>query len=228
MEPDHGSYPTGCVVAYTRVSTDEQVVSGAGLAAQRAAIEAYADRNGLQVSLWCVDEGVSGSVPPDQRPALSEALTALSRCRSGVLLIARADRLARKTSDLLKLRDLADHGHWIISSADGSIDMSTPHGRAMATVMGAFAELERDLIRARTREALQAKKAAGVVLGRPQRLGDRVVRRIVRERAAGRSLPSIADGLTADKVATAQGGARWYPSTVAGVLKSQAAARIAG
>jgi Recombinase len=42
--------------------------------------------------------------------------------------------------------------------------------------------------------------------------------RVARERAAGRSLAAIADGLTDDQVATAQGGVRWHPSTVRHVL----------
>lgn len=46
----HGTSPTGCTVAYLRVSTSEQQESGAGLAAQRSAIQAYADRHGLQVT----------------------------------------------------------------------------------------------------------------------------------------------------------------------------------
>jgi DNA invertase Pin-like site-specific DNA recombinase len=129
-----------------------------GLDAQRAAIEAYAERAGLSISHWYVDEGVGGAMAPDQRPQLSAALFALSQCRKGgVLLVAKPDRLVRKASDLLKLRDRAEAEYWVISTADGPIDMSTPHGRAMATVMGAFAELERDLIRARTREAWAAQ-----------------------------------------------------------------------
>jgi hypothetical protein len=54
----------------------------------------------------------------------------------------------------------------------------------------------------------------------------RVVRRIVEERRAGRSLPVIAAGLERDDVPTARGGPRWYPSTIAAVLASQAAAAM--
>jgi Resolvase, N terminal domain len=70
----------------------------------------------------------------------------------------------------LGLRDLAESRSWSLVAADGSIDTSTPHGRAMTTVMSAFAEMERDLISTRTREGLAAKKAAGVRLGRPSEL----------------------------------------------------------
>jgi DNA invertase Pin-like site-specific DNA recombinase len=219
-KPKHGDYPAGCVVAYLRVSTAEQVASGAGLDAQREAVTAYAARAGLTVDEWCVDEGVSGSVPPTARPALAKALDILNRCTAGVLIVGKVDRIARKASDLLALRDLAEVQGWALSAADGSVDTATPHGRAMTTVMGAFAELERDLIRARTRDALAARKAAGVRLGRPTGLPDAVRARIAAERREGRTLGAIADRLTADTVPTAQGGARWYPSTVRAVLES--------
>lgn len=61
------------------------------------------------------------------------------------------------------------------------------------------------------------KKAHGVRLGRPTVLAAEVVTRIVKERASGRSLQAIADGLNADGVPTAHGGSQWWPSTVAKV-----------
>jgi DNA invertase Pin-like site-specific DNA recombinase len=233
----HDDYPAGCVVAYLRVSTAEQATSGAGLDAQRAAIAAYAERTGLTVGKWLADEGVSASVSPSDRPALAEALAILAECRSGALLVSASDRLARKASDLLAIRDVAEDQGWTLSAANGSIDMATPYGRAMSTVMGGFAELERDLIRTRTRDALAAKKAAGARLGRKSQVPPEVKARIALEREQGRSLNAIANGLNADGVPTvgnggakegargAQGrasvqGARWYASTVAAVLRS--------
>lgn len=218
--PQHGNYPRGCTVAYLRVSTTEQSESGAGLAAQRASIQAYADRAGLQIDHWLTDPGVSGSVAPLDRPALSEALNLLAGCNAGALLIAKGDRIARKTADLLALRDLSEKQGWTLSAADGSVDWSTPHGKAMSTVMGAFAELERDLIRARTREGMQAKREQGIRLGRPSTLPDDVRDRIASERAAGATFAKIAAGLNDDKIPTARGGASWYPSTVKAVCVS--------
>jgi DNA invertase Pin-like site-specific DNA recombinase len=145
-----------------------------------------------------------------------------------VLLVAKPDRLARRATDLLALRDRAEREGWTLTSADGSLDMSTPHGRAMSTVMGAFAELERDLIRNRTREGLAAKRAQGVRLGRPSQVPADVRDRIASQRSAGHSLARIADALTGDGVPTvgngnartARRGARWYPSTVRAVLRT--------
>jgi DNA invertase Pin-like site-specific DNA recombinase len=218
-QPRHARYKRGCTIAYLRVSTAEQTLSGAGLAAQRAAIEAYAERAGLTVDRWLTDAGVSGSVPPTERPALAEALNALASCKSGVLLVAKIDRLARRASDLLALRDLAERQRWALSAADGSIDTATPHGRAMATVLSAFAELERDLIRARTREGMAAKREAGVRLGAPVKLPQEVRDRIVGERSDGATFAAIAARLNVEGVQTARGG-KWYPSTIKAVCTS--------
>lgn len=230
-QPRHARYKRGCTIAYLRVSTAEQTLSGGGLAAQRAAIEAYAERAGLTVDRWLTDAGVSGSVPPMERPQLAEALNALANCKAGVLLVAKIDRLARRASDLLALRDLAERQRWALSAADGSIDTATPHGRAMATVLSAFAKLERDLIRARTREGMAAKRAAGVRLGAPVKLPQAVRDRIVRERADGATFAAIAARLNAERVPTARGGT-WHASTIKAVCASvdhdNFAARAAG
>jgi DNA invertase Pin-like site-specific DNA recombinase len=88
----------------------------------------------------------------------------------------------------------------------------------MAHVLATFGQFERRLIGQRTKEALAAKKAAGVRLGRPPMVPQSVVRRIQRQRSRGDSLRIIADGLNADRVPTAQGGLQWYAATVRHVL----------
>ena len=77
-----------------------------------------------------------------------------------------------------------------------------------------FAPFERRLISQRTREALQLKRSQGVRLGRPPTMSPHVIDRIKRERKGGKSLAAIANGLNADRIPTAQGGRRWYPTTI--------------
>lgn len=88
----------------------------------------------------------------------------------------------------------------------------------MARVLTTFGQFERRLIGQRTREALAAKKASGVKLGRPPTMPKAIVRRIQRQRARGDSLRAIADTLNSDQVPTAQGGKEWYAATVRHVL----------
>jgi DNA invertase Pin-like site-specific DNA recombinase len=97
----------------------------------------------------------------------------------------------------------------------------------MTQVLAVFAELERKLIGQRTRDALAVKRAQGVRLGRPSVLPPSVVARIVAEHRGGASWSAIARGLNADGVATAQGGAKWYPATVRTVAMGQDAAKLA-
>ncbi|WP_127354357.1 recombinase family protein [Actinacidiphila soli] len=173
-------------VGYLRVSTEEEVKSGAGLDAQRTEIDTFAAARGLTIGEWYVDEGVSGGTAPMKRPALGAALEALRTGPASMLLFRRSDRVWRRASDLLALRDRAEEEGWQMAAADGSVDNSTPHGRLMFTQLAGFTEVERDLIRSRTREGLAAKRAAGVRLGRPSSLPPEVVARIVAERTDSR------------------------------------------
>jgi DNA invertase Pin-like site-specific DNA recombinase len=124
--------------------------------------------------------------------------------------------------DFSKIMAAAQKQSWGVVALDVAVDTTTPAGEMMANVMATFAQFERRLIGQRTRDALAAKRAAGVVLGRPRQLDGAVVDRIRAERAAGASLAAIGRGLDADGVPTAHGGARWWPATVRAVLQSLA------
>lgn len=88
---------------------------------------------------------------------------------------------------------------WNLVALDLGVDLSTPAGEFLASVMASAAQWERKIIGQRTREGLAAKRAAGVVLGRPRSLTLDVVQRIVHERAAGRSLSAIATALNRER-----------------------------
>ncbi len=216
----------GTVVAYTRVSTDEQAASGAGLEAQRAAIEAEVARRGWRVVEWHSDEGLSGGKGVESRPGLAASLAAVEQGAAAVLMVAKSDRVARGLRTLLDVIDRVERAGGAVVATDSTIDTSTAAGRFTTQIMGGVAELERAMASDRTKAALAAKRAQGVRLGRPSSLPTEVVARIVAERDGGMSLPAIARGLVADGVATAQGGARWYPSTVSAVLSGQDADRL--
>ncbi len=142
--------------------------------------------------------------------------------------MAKLDRLSRSVADFAALLDQAQRGGWGLVALDLGVDTTTPAGELVANVMAAVAQWERRTIGQRTREGLAAKKASGVRLGRPPVLGVEVVQRVVQERARGHTLQVIADGLTADAVPTARGGAVWRTSTVSAVLRSAAGRATAG
>ncbi|MEP9391203.1 recombinase family protein [Gordonia sp. VNK1] len=214
------SAPANTAVAYVRVSTDEQMQSGAGLAAQRAAIQAEADRQGWTITGWHVDD-VSGGIAPDKRPGLSNALAKVRNREAAILVAAKLDRLSRSMSDAAGLLDLSAREGWQVVTCDMALDTSTPQGRAAAHMTMTFAELERGMISQRTREALATRKAAGVQLGKPTKLPDEVLRRVITEASQGRSLRQIAAGLMADGIRTGSGSERWSAQQVRRALDCQ-------
>ncbi|WP_460604439.1 recombinase family protein [Jatrophihabitans fulvus] len=199
------------IVGYLRVSTDEQAVSGLGLAAQRKAIELDANQRGLPVLQWREDPGVSGKTL--KRPGLDAALDDLASGRASVLMVAKLDRLSRSVHDATGLLLRADKQGWSLVALDAQIDTSTPQGGALVQILAVFGELERRLIGQRTKDALAVKRAQGVRLGRPRVVGEDVAERIRELRAAGATWAAIAKALNADGVPTAR-GREWYPASV--------------
>lgn len=214
-------------IGYLRASTEKQIREGATMEAQRDGIERAAAARGLTIVSWYTDDALSGGLHPTKRPGLAAALEELAAGTAGMLIFHKLDRVSRKSSDALNLRDLADSQGWALSSSDGAYDSSTPTGRLMYATLANHAEFERDMIRVRTREGLAAKRAQGVRLGRPSVLPESVVRRIVEERDGGGGWSAIARGLMADDVPTARGGSTWHPSAVQKVYNGQDAARVA-
>lgn len=206
-------------VGYVRVSTTEQADSGAGLAAQRATIEAAAAAKGWQLVAIHEDAGVSGKALTG-RGGMAAALATVAAGQADVIVAAKLDRFSRSVTDFAGLIERAKRGGWALAALDVDIDMTTPTGELMATVIAAMAQYERRLIGQRTRDALAAKRAEGVRLGRPRQLPADVVARIVARRGEGASMSAIARELNTDDVPTAQGGKMWRQSSVAAVLRS--------
>lgn len=206
------------VLAYLRVSTEEQAVSGLGLADQRAVIAAEAQRRGWDSVEYVTDDGYSAKSLA--RPGITEALERLRAGKAGVLVVSKLDRLSRSILDFAGLMAQAEREGWQLVVLDMAIDTTQPSGELVAHVMASFAQYERRIIGARTSAAMQQLKAQGVRLGRPRVMPSEVTERIVRERQDGRTLAAIAEALNADSVPTARGGARWYASTVKAALRS--------
>jgi DNA invertase Pin-like site-specific DNA recombinase len=153
------------VIGYVRVSTEEQSTSGAGLAAQRAAIEAECLHRGWHLIEVIEDAGFSAK--DMKRPGVKVALETLEQGDACALVVAKLDRLSRSMIDFTTVMATASKQGWALVALDCAVDTSTPAGEAMANVLATFAQFERRLIGQRTREALAAKRASGVRLGRP-------------------------------------------------------------
>jgi DNA invertase Pin-like site-specific DNA recombinase len=206
------------IIGYVRVSTEERADSRLGLDAQRTAILAEVRRRGWAEADLRFIEDAGYTAKNLNRPGIRAALKALETGEAHTLVVAKLDRLTRSMGDFTGLLQAAAKHRWALVALDLQVDTTTPNGEAMAYVVAVFANLERRLISERTKAGLAEAARRGVRLGRPRSLPDTVVERIVNERKNGATLQAIADGLTKDGVAGAQGGRRWYASTVRSVL----------
>jgi len=145
-------------VGYVRVSTEDQHL---GPEAQRASLEAWSARAGVRLVAVLEDRGVSGAAPLEDRPGLQAALDALSAHGAGRLVVARRDRLGRDVVGVAALERLVERSGARVASAAGEGEGDDPAAQLMRRMVDAFAEYERELIRQRTRSALQAKRARG-------------------------------------------------------------------
>jgi len=214
-------------IAYYRVSTARQGKSGLGIEAQKAAVQRFAETEGIEIIAEHVEvETGKGADALDRRPELGTALAHARKARCPVL-VAKLDRLSRDVHFISGL--MAHRVPFVVAELGADADPFMLH------LYAALAEKERALISARTKAALAAKKAAGAKLGNPRAAEAAVkahaanravadqfaanVLPIVRDiQAAGRtSLREIAATLNARGVRTARGG-QWGASSVRNLI----------
>lgn len=143
---------------YARVSTDMQV-DNTSLPEQREICEATIKSRGWELVGSYVDEGLSGT--DASRPGWRQMLQDARDGKIDAVVVSKLDRFARKAGDAIRETDrLAEMGVDLVLVKE-QIDMSTPHGKLMRTLMAGFAEMERDTIVARTAAGQRAKGRAG-------------------------------------------------------------------
>jgi DNA invertase Pin-like site-specific DNA recombinase len=217
----------GVVVSYARVSTARQGRSGLGLDAQRAAMVAFANANGLTVAAEHVEvETGKGHDALDRRPELRAALAEAKR-RKCPVLVSKLCRLGRDVHFISGL--MVNRVPFIVAELGSDVDPFMLH------VYAALSEKERAMISGRTKDALRAAKARGTVLGRHGRevlaprnraAADGRARELSETvgalKAEGNGVREIAAALNARGVPTPRGG-RWHPTSVQRLLSRLAA-----
>jgi|SRR5579864_6790385 len=149
---------------YARVST---VNAGQDPTLQTRELQEYCARRGWLVFDTYVDTGFSGK--KDSRPQLNRMMQDAHERRFDVVVVWRFDRFARSVSHLLRaLETFSSLGVEFVSLSE-AVDTSTPMGKMIFTVLGAVAELERNLIVERVRAGLRHARAKGKKLGRPRK-----------------------------------------------------------
>jgi len=145
-------------VGYIRVSTQEQVREGVSLEAQEDKIKKYVDLHNLGDISIIRDEGESGK--DLNREGIREVIALCKRKEIDHLIVYKMDRLTRRTLDLLTLiEEVFKPNDVRFHSITERVDTSTAQGKFFLTITGAMAQMERDLIAERTKEALQYKKS---------------------------------------------------------------------
>ena len=214
------------VYGYVRVSTARQANEGESLEVQRRQIEGYALMHALTLAGVLVEEGVSGSVPVEDRPVGGQLFAKLQR--GDIVIAAKLDRLFRSALDALKVvESLKTRGVKLHLLDLGGDIAGNGLSKLFLTIAAAFAEAERDRIRERIGQVKADQKARGRYLGGkvpfgfrrggdgdlvPHEAEQEAIREIVALRAQGKALRAIAEAMRASGYQISHEG-------VAGVLR---------
>ncbi|MBE7025746.1 MAG: recombinase family protein [Ruminococcaceae bacterium] len=145
---------------YIRVSTESQRDEGYSIDAQKELLEAYCISRELKAREFYIDGGFSGS--NIERPAMAKLISDIRRGEISHVIVYKLDRLSRSQKDTLYLiEDIFNPAGVVFISMNENMDTSTPIGRAMLGIMSAFAQLERETIRERTRMGMQERVKNG-------------------------------------------------------------------
>jgi DNA invertase Pin-like site-specific DNA recombinase len=174
---------------YVRVSTDKQTIKN-----QLRELRQVAERRGWEVVHEHHDAGISGTKSREARPGLDQMLKDAQRRRFGVVMAWAIDRLGRSLIDLLGTINALESCGVDLYLDQQSIDTTTPAGRLMFQITGAFAEFERSMIRQRVRAGLKRAVEKGSILGRPK-IGAEMERCIQAELRAGKGILATARDL---------------------------------
>jgi putative DNA-invertase from lambdoid prophage Rac len=215
------------VYGYARVSTLRQANEGESLEVQRRQIEGYALMHGLTLNDILIEEGVSGSVPINERPQGSILFGKL--VKGDILIAPKLDRVFRSALDALQTVEFLKTKGVSLHLLDLGGDISgNGLSKLFLTIAAAFAEAERDRLRERVSQVKADQKARGRFLGGSMKFGYRLgddgelvpheneqaaIHEMVALKSAGKSLRAIAQAMTAK-------GFKISHETVAAVLRT--------
>lgn len=225
------------VYAYGRASTGRQTITES---AQREKCEEYIKRSlaaeGYTYGGWLYDSATSGTKPMFER---EEGRKVWVLVQPGDKIVwAKLDRAFRSVIDAAQTMQLLANKDVSFNSLDLGLDTGSPIGRCVFTILTAFAELEVDFIRQRTRDALRAKRKDGKPHGRHAPIGwkkcgkgrdsyytpDPEERRQVDEMLAKRRAGWTLERLTLEYMGTKRpNGYRWNINSISRALKAGAA-----
>jgi DNA invertase Pin-like site-specific DNA recombinase len=175
------------VAIYTRVSTLDQTIDN-----QLIELREHCSKMGWEIVKEYADEGLSGTLSREKRPALNSLIKDAYRKKFDSVVCWDFSRLGRSMKELiLFLSDMKDKGVGICSVRQG-FDTSTSMGEIMFQFVGILSSWEREMIRERTLAGLERARREGKTLGRRKVTNDTMTAKIIELRSAKKSIRAIA------------------------------------
>ncbi len=190
-------------IGYIRVSTEDQAREGVSLDNQEAKINQYASLNDLELIEVIRDEGISGKSL--ERVGMNKLMGMADAGSIDAVIVYKLDRLSRNTIDTLNLIEMFENQGIAFHSISEKVDTKSATGKFFLTIISAIAQMERDLIAERTRDALSHKKNNNEWCGRvpfgfkiedkhlvedPEQM--KTIQKVKRLRRSGKSMRDIA------------------------------------
>lgn len=171
--------------AYMRVSTENK---GQTTDNQRKLIVDA----GFSIDEFVVEHGVSGSTKATDRAAFKEMMSKM--VRGDQVIVTAIDRLGRNALDVLEVvEEFKQQGIRLrITQFDG-VDMTSPTGKLLVTMLSAVAEMEKNMLIERTKAGLARTKSQGTKLGPPLTVEPVVMHKLIEGKASGLSLDKLAE-----------------------------------
>jgi site-specific DNA recombinase len=223
-------------IIYLRVSTDEQAQHGYGLADQLEKCQKYAELVGYTVIDVKTDEGLSGTLYMDYRPALKDAFFACLTGKADIILAYAQDRYARDTGVWVNLRDAAIKGGMKLWTVKENTDFATKESQFMGEIHAVVASEDRRKIAERLFNGRKQRSKVDGLGGGPTPYGYirhkeiqgteiittvqtdasavPAIALILSERAAGRTYESVTALLERLRYPTPRGNSKWKVSTI--------------
>ena len=174
------------VAIYSRVSTLDQTIDN-----QLLELRDHCSKMGWEIVKEYSDEGLSGTLSRDKRPALNSLIKDAYRKKFDGVVCWDISRIGRSMKELvLFLSDMKDRDIGICSVRQG-FDTSTSMGEIMFQFVGILSSWEREMIRERTLAGLDRARSEGKTLGRKKVVNDEITAHIIQLRNANKSIRAI-------------------------------------